>query len=240
MTLLRLMMLMILLKGWEWDLNPIWSRWSKRRRRRTELIRFALTRRVNQRPKLSTKDTRYPCQHRHMKNCHLHLNLLFHVMTQLECNAHSNSGNHTVSWCVILVSSVLNYCRSVRYHHHGMEVSNSKSPNPILVNAQQADSPAPDCPKRRFHAPQTKQLAGRGVSCGRTWSCLGSLALIWLKDLISRSCNPHSNAPLPSQLKASKFLALFLACWKLKSWDTYMRLRDVRCLKPPGKYWHKY
>ena len=156
-----------------------------------------------------------------MKNCHLHLNLLFHVMTQLECNAHSNSGNHTVSWCVILVSSVLNYCRSVRYHHHGMEVSNSKSPNPILVNAQQADSPAPDCPKRRFHAPQTKQLAGRGVSCGRTWSCLGSLALIWLKDLISRSCNPHSNAPLPSQLKGSKFLALFLACWKLKSWDTY-------------------
>ena len=154
MTLLRLMMLMILLKGWEWDLNPIWSRWSERRRRRTELIRFALTRRVNQRPKLSTKDTRYPCQHRHMKNCHLHLNLLFHVMTQLECNAHSNSGNHTVSWCAILVSSVLNYCRSVRYHHHGMEVSNSKSPNPILVNAHKLIPRHQIAPKGDFMLPK--------------------------------------------------------------------------------------
>ena len=38
----------------EWDLNPIRSRWPARRRR-PELISFTLTRRVNQRPKSSTK-----------------------------------------------------------------------------------------------------------------------------------------------------------------------------------------
>ena len=204
MTLLRLMMLMILLKGWEWDLNPIWSRWSKRRRRRTELIRFALTRRVNQRPKLSTKDTRYPCQHRHMKNCHLHWKLLFHVMTQLECNAHSNSGNHTVSWCVILVSSVLNYCRSVRYHHHGMEVSNSKSPNPILVNAQQADSPAPDCPKRRFHARKTV-----GISCRRRTGCCLKKKSTW-------------GAWLPSAVISQNLFPLHSVNSKLSAMSTIM------------------
>ena len=46
-----------MIKGWEWDLNPIRSRWPLSRRR-LELIRSALTRpAVNQRPKLSTKDT---------------------------------------------------------------------------------------------------------------------------------------------------------------------------------------
>ena len=115
-----------------------------------------------------------------------------------------------------------------------------KKPQPYFGKCTASWFPGTRLPQKEISCSQTKQLASRGVSCGRTWSCLGSLALIWTQDLISRSCNPHSNAPLPSQLKASKFLALFLACWKLKSWDTYMRLRDVRCLKPPGKYWHKY
>ena len=52
-------MMILVKKGEEWDLNPIRSRWS-RRRRRPELISFTLTRRVSQRPKLSTRDQK--CQ----------------------------------------------------------------------------------------------------------------------------------------------------------------------------------
>ena len=125
--------------------NPIRSRWSESRRRRgTGLIRLTLTRpRVNQRPKLSTKDTWYPCQphcwsiaHRKdppslppnqhtnqrlklsTKDTPVSLSILpsekvplksiFSCQTQMECNAHSNSGGnvHSINQYVIIYSRV--------------------------------------------------------------------------------------------------------------------------------------
>ena len=78
---------------------------------------------------------------------------------------------------VIIFGSVLNHCRPIYYHLHGMEVSNL-----ILVNAQQDDSQAPDCPKRRFHASQTKQGEFR----------MEEQATAWKGTLISQSCKPLS------------------------------------------------
>ena len=122
--------------------------------------------------------------------------------------------------CVIIFGSVLNHCRPIYYHLHGMEVSNL-----ILVNAQQDDSQAPDCPKRRFHASQTKQGEFRMEEQATAWkgSCPGEPPGSHL-TLISQSCSLQSDAPLPSK---QTILSMQASC----SIDMIVMFGYVTCLK---------